>query len=133
MEINLPSILSVTPIYIALLGLIFIAITLRVGLYRVKNDINIGDGGDAELLRRIRGQGNFVETVPIALLLLVSMELMGAGDTWLHSLGALLVLARICHYLGLTELGPFALRPAGMAGTILTILVSSIWILVGLF
>ncbi len=126
---NLPSLLSVSPIYIALLGLMFIVMTMRVGLYRVKNKVDIGDGDDAELLRRIRGQGNFVETVPMALFLLVVMEVLGASDTWLHILGAALVIGRFLHYLGLTKIGPFICRPAGMAATLLTVLVSSVWIL----
>jgi uncharacterized membrane protein YecN with MAPEG domain len=85
---DFPSILSVTPLYAAILGLIFLPITARVGLYRVKSNILIGDGGDAECLRITRGQQNFTETVPIALILLVLMELCGASNTWLHTLGA---------------------------------------------
>ncbi len=129
---NLPSLLSVTPLYVALLGLVFIVITLRVGLYRVKTKVNIGNGEDPELLRRVRGQGNFIETVPMALFLLIVMEVLGVSDTWLHILGATLVAGRILHYLGLTEIGPFICRPLGMMGTLLPILVSSIWILVDL-
>lgn len=129
---ELPTLLNVTPIYIALLGLLFIPFTMRVGLYRVKSNITIGTGEDPELVRRIRGQGNFIETVPIALFLLVSMELLGASNTWLHALGAALVLGRLAHYIGLTELGPIAFRVGGMIATIGTILVSSIWILIEL-
>ena len=130
---ELPTLLNVTPIYIALLGLLFIPFTMRVGLYRVKNNITIGTGEDPELVRLIRGQGNFIETVPIALFLLVSMELLGASDTWLHALGAALVLGRLSHYIGLTGLGPIQFRVAGMMATMLTILVSSIWILIDVF
>jgi hypothetical protein len=127
---QLPTLLSITPIYIALLGLLFIPFTLRAGLYRVQSKILIGTGDDPEMLRRIRGQGNFVETVPIALLLLVAMELVGAKDAWLHVLGIALILGRICHYLAITELGPKVLRPIGMSTTMITILLSSLWILI---
>lgn len=127
---QLPTLLSITPIYIALLGLLFIPFTLRAGLYRVQSNIFIGTGNDPEMLRRIRGQGNFVETVPIALLLLVAMELVGAKDAWLQVLGFALILGRICHYLAITELGPKVLRPIGMSTTMLTILVSSLWLLI---
>jgi uncharacterized membrane protein YecN with MAPEG domain len=106
-----------------------VVITLRAGLYRVKTSINIGDGGDPEMLRRIRGQGNFVETVPLALILIVMLELMGAGATWVHALGALLVFGRCCHYLAITELGPFALRPVGMMSTLAVYLVCGGWII----
>jgi len=127
---QLPALLSVTPIYIAILGLLFIPFTLRAGLYRVKSKILIGSGDDPEMLRRIRGQGNFVETVPIALLLIIAMELVGAKDMWLHGLGIALVLGRICHYVAITEIGPSVCRPIGMLSTLLTILISSLWILV---
>ena len=127
---QMPALLSVTPIYIAILGLLFIPFTLRAGLYRVQSKIFIGTGDDPEMLRRIRGQGNFVETVPIALLLIITMELVGAKDMWLHGLGIALVLGRICHYVAITEIGPSVCRPIGMVSTLLTILISSVWILV---
>ena len=125
--------LSITPIYAALLGLLFLPFTLRVGFYRLKSKILIGEGDDPEMLRRIRGQGNFVETVPLALLLLLILELCGAGNNWLHALGALLVFGRTTHYLGLTELGPRVLRPVGMVSTMLVYLVSCGWILLNAF
>ena len=133
MEIPTLFLLSVTPIYIALLGLLFLPFTLRVGFYRVKNQINLGDGGDADMIKRIRGQGNFVETVPLALVLLLAMELMGASDIWLHALGATLVIGRLLHYLSITELAPFVGRPIGMFATLGIYIIAPIWILVDLF
>lgn len=130
---ELPTLLNVTPIYTALLGLLFVLFTMRVGMYRVKNKISLGTGEDPELVRRIRGQGNFIETVPMALFLLISMELLGASNTWLHALGSLLVLGRLAHYIGLTGLGPIAFRVAGMLATIGMILLSSVWILIAVF
>ncbi|MGH1373328.1 MAG: MAPEG family protein [Cellvibrionaceae bacterium] len=130
---DLSTFLSITPLYIAILGLLFIPFTLRAGLYRAKTKIYIGTGDDPELLRRVRGQANFVETVPIALILFVAMELMGASDLWLHILGGSLVVGRIAHYIGLTQLGPPVLRVFGMIATIATILVSSVWIIVSTF
>ena len=91
--------------------------------------MDIGDGGNSDLLRMIRCQANFVETVPLAVVLLVVMELTGAGDTWLHALGATLVLGRLAHFLGLSGLGPWLARPIGMIATFTVYLVSSLWIL----
>jgi uncharacterized membrane protein YecN with MAPEG domain len=127
---ELPSLLSITPIYIGILGLLFIVFTMRAGLYRVKTKILIGTGDDPEMVRRMRGQANFIETVPMALFLLIVMEVLGASDIWLNALGLALVLGRIAHYLGLTELGPLAFRSTGMAATLVTILASSLWILI---
>ena len=81
------------------------------------------------MIRRIRGHGNFVETVPIAIVMLVLMEILGASDTWLHALCALLLVGRMLHYVGLTEIGPFFCRPAGMFMTMAVYLVAPIWIL----
>ncbi len=130
MEIPNINLLSVTPVYLALLGLMFLPFTMRVGLYRVKNEILIGDGADPELLRRIRGQGNFIETVPLAILLLIIMETLGASATWLHALGSLLVAGRLLHYIAMTEVGPAIGRPVGMMATLAVFAVASIWILV---
>jgi uncharacterized membrane protein YecN with MAPEG domain len=129
MELPAISLLSVTPVYAALLGLLFIPFTARAGFYRVQSKIFIGDGDDPELLRRIRGQGNFIETVPIALILLIVMELSGAGSSWLNALGALLVFGRLTHYVAITELGPNSLRAVGMVSTLSVYLVSCGWIL----
>ena len=76
MEIS--TILSISPVYVAVLGLIFVTITMRVGFYRIKTNISLGDGGDEELLKRMRGQANFIETVPLLIIMLV-MELVGAS------------------------------------------------------
>ena len=87
MDLPSLSLLSVTPIYAALLGLLFVPFTLRVGFYRVKHKVNLGDGNDPELLRLMRGQGNFIETVPLAVILLILMEVLGASNTWLRRCG----------------------------------------------
>jgi len=130
MEMTTVTHLSITPFYIALLGILFLPFTLRVGLYRVKNNISIGDGQDDELIKRNRGQGNFIETVPLAVMLILLMELLGASSTWLHALGVLLVGGRILHYLGITGLGPFICRPIGMFATLSIYLIAPAWILI---
>ena len=129
MELPNMNILSITPIYIAILGILFVPFTMRVGLYRVKNKIDLGDGNDDALFKLNRGQGNFVETVPLAVVLLLLMELLGAGTTWLHALGALLVGGRFLHYVGITEVGPAIGRPIGMFATFGVYAVASFWIL----
>ncbi|MBT3333533.1 MAG: glutathione S-transferase, partial [Rhodospirillaceae bacterium] len=62
------------------------------------------------------------------LFLLIIMEILGASNLWLHALGLTLVLARIAHYFGLIEMAPLAFRIIGIAATLLTILLGSIWI-----
>ena len=126
---DMPIALGITPIYIALLGLFFIPITLRVGMYRVSNKISLGDGGDPELLKRMRGQANFIETVPLVALMLVMMDVAGATSPWLHTVGALLLGGRVLHYIGLTGIGPFVCRPIGIFATLGAYLAASGWLI----
>jgi uncharacterized membrane protein YecN with MAPEG domain len=121
---------TISTIYVAILGLLFVPFTLYVGLYRVKHKILLLDGGDQELARRIRAQGNFIETVPLALILIVLMELNGASAVWLHCLGSTLVVCRVMHYLTIATNPANTLpRAAGMIGTLAVYLVAAIWLL----
>lgn len=126
---DIPTVLSITPIYIALLGLFFVPITLRVGIYRVNNKISLGDGGDKELLKRMRAQANFIETVPLVVIMLVLMELAGAPSAWLHGVGGTLLAGRLLHYIGLTGIGSFVCRPIGIFATLGTYLAAAGWLL----
>ena len=49
--------------------------------------------------------------MPLAAILILVTELMGAGEAWLHGLGAALLLGRVLHYLGLSGLVTFLITP----------------------
>ena len=122
--------LTVSTIYAAILGLMFVPFTAYVGIYRVQNKILLLDGGDQELARRIRAQANFIETVPLAVILLILMEFNGASATWIHSLGITLVVARFMHYVTIaTNPANTAPRGLGMVGTFAVYLVAAVWLL----
>ena len=110
-----------TPIYAALLTLVFLALSWRIIAYRRANRLSLGDSGDKSLLKRMRAQANFVEYVPLALLLMVLIELRGAPPVAVHALGLALLVGRILHALG------FAATPQKLIlrqiGTLLTLLV----------
>lgn len=125
MDFDLSSALSVSPIYLAILGLLFVPLTMSIGMHRIKHKIDIGDAGDKRLFRMIRCQANFVETVPLAAILLVALELSDASAVLIHAMGATLVVSRVLHYLGLSRMGPFLARPIGMAGTFVVYIVCS--------
>ena len=59
--------------------------------------VSLGDGGDPMLIRRIRGMGNFVEYVPLALILLGLAEANGASAIALWICGGSLVVGRLLH------------------------------------
>ncbi len=109
----------VTSLYTAILGFMFIAITLRVALTRHATRISLGDGGNHEFNKLIRGQANFTETTPIALILLLLLELQGTSSMTLHTIGIALTAGRIAHYLQLTgTIKPLIFRVGGMILTL---------------
>jgi uncharacterized membrane protein YecN with MAPEG domain len=125
---------TISTIYAAILGLLFVPFTVYVGSYRAKHKILLLDGGDKELARRIRAQGNFIETVPLAVILIVLMELNGASATWLHTLGVVLVVARVMHYLTIaTNPANTVPRALGMVGTLGVYLAAAGWLLASSF
>ncbi len=120
----------VTSLYAALLAFVCIALSAPVGLMRGKKQIPLGDNGDAEMIVAIRRHANFIEYVPIALILLALVELNGGSKTWLHALGTALVVARLVHPFGLDakNLNKWQ-RLAGTAATLLVIAASAVTLL----
>jgi len=95
--------ITITAPYVAILAVVSLA--LQTGAVKARNtaQVAVGDGGDSNLLLAMRRQLHFVETVPIALIVLVLLELNGTQAAILHSLGFALVIARILHPLGMRE------------------------------
>ncbi len=93
--------LQVTALYAGLLGVISIVLASLVGRARMAAGISLGDGGKPELIEAMRRHTNFVEFVPLFLVLLAVIEINGAPRWWLHILGAVVVAARIIHPFGL--------------------------------
>ncbi len=120
----------VTSLYAAMLGFIFVAITLRIALTRHATRISLGDGGDREFNKLIRGQANFTETTPIALILILLLELQGTSSMTLHALGVALIAGRVVHYLQLTgTIKPLIFRVAGMILTLGAISIAALHLL----
>ncbi len=68
----------VTPIYAAVLALVFVGLSVRTIRLRRRARIAVGDGGDPRLARAMRVHTNFAEYVPLALLLIYFAESAGA-------------------------------------------------------
>ncbi len=122
---------AITALCAGLLGFISFALASGAGFYRGKTGISIGDGGDKQLLLRMRRHGNFTEFTPLALILLGLLEMSGsAGSTALYILGGMLVVGRICHPIGLEidSMNP-PLRTVGAMLTIVMTLVCSGWLI----
>ena len=94
---------KITLLFAALHALLMLALAARVAFHRHSQKVGLGDGGDKHLMRKIRVHANFVEYVPVALLLLALLELSGLPAIWLWSLGGALLLARVLHVIGLSQ------------------------------
>lgn len=92
----------VTPLYAGLLGLILVALAYRCASLRMRHKVSLGDGGVPALSGAIRAHGNFVEYVPLALILILLTELSGQGQWLVHVLGGALVAARVLHAQGIS-------------------------------
>lgn len=96
---------------------------IRIGQLRARDKILYGDGGDEALLRRMRAHANFAENTPIVLILIGVIELAGpernGGGQWLAIVGAIYMLGRVSHAIGMD--GKVPLRSFGALVTMLTL------------
>ncbi|MEM7172795.1 MAG: MAPEG family protein [Pseudomonadota bacterium] len=117
---------SITPLFAGLLTLVYLFLTFTVIRERGRLSVSLGDGGDPAFERKIRGHGNFVETVPLALLLMVLAELSGAGAGLLYTIGGLLLAGRLVHaWCFIFTAKNMPARVAGMVMTILAIVIAA--------
>lgn len=94
--------MRITGIYAALATLLVLVLALRVSAIRHGKRVGIGDGGDPDLLRRVRAHANALENLPLALILLLLLELNQTAPPWLHGFGCVLLLGRVLHAFGMS-------------------------------
>jgi uncharacterized membrane protein YecN with MAPEG domain len=97
----------------ALLTLIYVPLTLAVIKTRTKAGIGLGEGGNALILEAVRRQANFVENVPLALILMALAEAGGANATMLKACAVVLI-----HPFGIRVDAPS--HPARIVGAVAT-------------
>lgn len=123
--------LTIVPIYAAILAVMFVALSIRVIALRRASKLPLGFQGDVALERRVRAQGNFAEYVPLAVLLLAFVEMRGAPAWLVHAMALVLVAGRLSHAYGVSQLREsFAFRVSGMAMTFTVILSAALAILI---
>jgi uncharacterized protein len=104
----------VTLIIAAALALLNLWLSVRVSRVRSYRKVMVGDGGSPELIARGRAHANFNEYVPIALILMLLVELR-VGPSWgLWVAGAALVIGRVLHPFGMDRPTPNPFRIGGM-------------------
>jgi uncharacterized membrane protein YecN with MAPEG domain len=115
--------MHILPLYAALLGLLFFYLSLRTIRLRRRLKIGIGSSDNHEMLRGMRVHSNFAEYVPLTLLLIYLVEIQGAASGFVHALGLCLLLGRVLHAYGVSQVREkFVYRVSGMAMTFTTLL-----------
>jgi uncharacterized protein len=95
--------MPITALYAGLLTVLFFFLSFRVIAHRRGEKVEIGDGGDKELLRRMRVHANFAEYVPMALILMGLAESMRTPALVLHTIGLVLLAGRVAHAYALSQ------------------------------
>ncbi|MGH8690169.1 MAG: MAPEG family protein [Burkholderiales bacterium] len=121
--------IPITAIFAGLLALMLVAISVRVTVLRARKKIDLFDGGDPELGRALRVQGNFIEYVPMALALLGLAEWMGVPAWLAYALGIALVVGRVAHA-GALYTSTFPGRAAGATITWIVLVAGALIVLV---
>ncbi len=128
-----PFLLKLTAFYVAINAAILLGLAANVIRMRWRTRTPILDAGKPEMIRAIRAHANAAETIPIALILLLIANALGAGELIIHAIGVPLTAGRLLHAAGLltttsTSFGRFA----GTTLTALAILigiVASLWLI----
>lgn len=130
---------KLTLLYGGLLGLIYLILAARVMLWRFNSGVVVGDGGQTQSTALIRAHANFIEYVPLALIMFAILEYMTVGSQapacssesrlcWppgiYHALGITLVIARLLHMMGMWQ--NVGISFGRRVGTALTMLVLTI-------
>ena len=79
--------------------------------------VAVGDGGDPRMMATTRAHANFAEYAPIVLVLIAAIELAGGAQVWLWAAGAVFVVGRVAHALGMPRPSPNPLRAGGILST----------------
>jgi uncharacterized membrane protein YecN with MAPEG domain len=124
---------SSAPVYTgltaAVLMLLQIVLMFRVIMQRGKNEVDIGDDGNPDLLQAIRVHANLTENAPIFLIGLGLIEIMAGSTMWVAILGGIFVVARILHAVGFSmSTGVTPGRLIGSLGTIGCIVIGAVYL-----
>ncbi len=122
--------LPVTLATACILSLVYLALVVRVGQGRFLHKVSLGDGGNPDMLVRMRTHANFAEYVPLILILMGLIETSNGNPIILTVIGVLLIISRILHALGMPRPAPNVQRASGAGGTMLLLAILALW---GLF
>lgn len=106
---------SAAALWSGLCVLLFLVLSTLVTRQRRAHRVSVGDGGVDTLVRASRAFGNAAEYLPIGLAVMALMVTVGAPPASLHLAGAVLLLGRVLHAVGMSRSSsPTPERAAGM-------------------
>ncbi len=111
--------LTITLTIAAAAALLNIWLMLRVGKVRIADNVLVGDGGNENVIRRMRAHSNFIESAPLVLILIAAIELSIGTNIALWIVSSLYILGRIGHGFGMDG---GSLEKGRLIGTIITLL-----------
>lgn len=111
----------ITALYGALNAIFNILLALDVSGKRGRHGVSLGEGEHPALLVAIRAHANNAEFVPLALIVMLLIELCGGDRVLLHVYGGGLLVARVAHWFGMPRKAPNPFRFSGVALTWLAI------------
>lgn len=109
-----------------LIGLLATILTANISRLRRAKKINMGDGGDREMLAAVRAHANLLEFAPLCLLLIYFVSDFH-GFRVVAGLSAVLLVSRVLHAGGMLGLIPQG-RFLGALGTTLVLAVTSVMV-----
>jgi uncharacterized membrane protein YecN with MAPEG domain len=120
-------ILSITPLYAGLLALVFVVLSVLVVRQRIALEKAADKSDETALLKSMRVQANFVEYVPLALVLMLCAELQSAPAIAVHAMGVALLVGRVCHGIGMSATPQISvLRATGFLLTFAMLILSAL-------
>lgn len=118
---------QVTLIFAAALGLLNLWLGVRVTRLRYAKKVSIGHGDVPVVETRMRAHANFNEYVPIALILMMLVEMQIGASRGLWLVGTLLVVGRVLHPFGMERTAPNPYRAGAMMLTWAALAALVVW------
>ena len=126
--------MPITLMYASVFAVFALFLSFKAGSARGKAGVSVlyGDPPNMDLAQKVRRHQNFLEYVPMLLILFGAIELSGGSSMFLYVVGDLLIVVRIAHAIGLRHDNmAHPGRLVGAGGTALLTLVTAgygIWL-----
>ena len=120
--------LPITLFYVSFFALFALVLSFGAGSARGKIGISIlhGEPANMDFAEKVRRHQNFLEYVPMFLLVFAFLEINGAPSLFLYIVGDVMIVARVAHAVGLKHDNMAHIgRLIGAGGTALTMLVTA--------